>query len=636
MTGSSAKLWSRLRDGLTGWPTRIFPSVTIIFVVVAARGLGWLQSLEWKTLDYFLRVRPAEILDERIVIVGIDEADIQRIGAYPIPDGQLAELLSLVQAANPRVIGLDIYRDLPVEPGHNDLRAVLQKADNLIAIEKLLPPAVSGPEVLPEEQIGFGDVTVDGDGFVRRSLLGAAYPAEDFHFAFTLRLAEAYLAQERVSLENGIHDPVAMRFGSVELAPLGPNAGGYVQADMGGHQIMVNFRSGATPFRTLTWSQIQAGQFEPEWLRDRIVLIGVTAPSVKDFVNSAAISTLNPGLVFGVEFQAHAVSQIINAVLADRPLLRTWSEGWNYTWIVLWGTLGIGLGRIARKPWQQVLLVIIGSFILLAVGYGLLLWYGWWIPIVPTLAVFITNGVVFPLFYWYEQELRLRVQERQLVIDHTFNAIHNGPLQSLARILHDSHNSSQVPPALYGRLQGLNQELRDVYTLVRQESLTEDPRFYLSHQRIVDLTLPLHQLLYEVYDQTLRQDFPGFRQLKVKIIEFDPMEDRRLTLTNKRNLCRFLQEALQNVGKHAQGTTRLTITCKQTGHHNVIRVADNGPGSPSPDKALNYRGSGGHGTYQAQLLSKRLRGRFSRYPNTPRGMVCELVWPVSKIIKWPF
>ncbi|MGF1567052.1 MAG: CHASE2 domain-containing protein [Nodosilinea sp.] len=636
MTGSSAKLWLRLRSGLTNWPTRILPSVIIIAVVVAARGLGWLQSLEWKALDYFLRVRPAEITDEHIVIVGITEADIQRIGAYPIPDGHLADLLQMIQATNPRVIGLDIYRDLPVEPGHEDFNATLQRVNTMIAIEKLLPPSVGGPEVLPQERIGFADLVVDRDGFVRRSLLGATYPAEDFHFAFTLRLVEAYLAQENIPLENGIRDPVAMRFDTIELAPLAPNAGGYVGADMGGHQILVNFRSGATPFRILTWSQIQAGQFDPKWLHDRIVLIGVTAPSVKDFVNSAAISSPNPGLVFGIEFQAHAVSQIVNAVLEDRPLLRSWPEGWDYAWIVLWGGLGIGLGRMARKPWQQVLLVVSGSSMLLAVGYGLLLWQGWWIPIVPTLAVFVTNGVVFPLFYWYGEELRARIQERQLVIDNTFNAIHNGPLQNLAQILHDTYNSPQVPPALYGRLQGLNQELRDIYTLVRQEALTEDPRFYLSHQRVVDLNIPLHQLLYEVYDQTLRQDLPGFLQLKAKIIEFDPMAARKLTLEDKRDLCRFLQEALQNVGKHAVGATRLAITCKQVGRHNMIRVADNGQGSLRADKVLKSPGQGGHGTQHAYLLSKRLGGHFSRYLNTPRGMVCELTWPAHRTINWPF
>ena len=629
MTGTGFKVWQKLRKGLNGWPTRIVPGVAIIAAVIAVRGMGWLQGLEWKVLDGFLRVRPAETTDERILLVGLDETDLQQIGSYPMPDSQMAELLLTIEQYNPRVIGLDLIRDLPIQPGHEVFRQVMQEFEHLIAIELLLQPSVKGPDYLPEDRIGFVDVIADGDGFLRRSLLGAIDPAGEYHFAFSLRLAERYLDKEGFPLENGIRDPVAMRFGTTELSRLTPNAGGYVRADMGGHQVLVNFRSGASPFRRVSWRQLQAGEVEPDWLRDRIVLIGMTAPSTKDFVNSAAISSTNPGLVYGVEFQAHAISQIINAVLENRPLLRVWPEGWEYLWIALWGGLGIVFGRVVRKPLQQVTLVTGGSLVLLASGYGALLWFGWWIPVVPTLVVFVTNGVVFPLFYWYDQGLRSRIQERQLVIDSAFNAIHNGPLQSLARILHEAYAQPQVPTTLYDSLQDLNRELRDVYVLMRQETLTEGSQFYLNHQQAVDLTIPLHQMLCEVYTKTLQQDFPGFQSLKVKVIDFAPMDGRLLTLEDKRNLCRFFQEALQNVGKHAQEATRLTITCKQTGGQNLIRIADNGQGS-AITQAVRPSFAGGHGTQHAQLLSRRLRGRFRRYPNTPKGTICELVWPIRK------
>jgi CHASE2 domain-containing sensor protein len=630
MTGSGSEVWQRFRKGLNGWPTRIVPGVAIILAVIAVRGMGWLQALEWQALDTFLRVRPPEATDERIVIIGIDETDLQHIGTYPIPDSKLAELLLTIQQYNPRVIGLDLYRDLPIHPGHEVFKQVIQELEHLIAIELLLPPSVRGPAYLPEDRIGFVDVIADGDGFLRRSLLGATDPAGEYHFAFSLRLAERYLNQEGFPLENGIRDPVAMRFGTTELASLPPNAGGYVRADMGGHQVLVNFRSGTTSFRRVSWRQLQAGDVEPEWLRDRIVLIGMTAPSTKDFVNSAALSSANPGLVYGVEFQAHAISQIVNAVLENRPLLRVWPEGWEYLWIALWGGLGIVFGRIVRKPIQQVTLVTGGSLVLIAVGYGALLWFGWWIPVVPTLGVFVTNGVVFPLFYWYDQGLRSRIQERQLVIDSAFNAIHNGPLQSLARILHEAYAQPQGPNALYDSLQDLNRELRDVYVLMRQETLTEGSQFYLNHQQAVDLTIPLHQMLCEVYTRTLQQDFPGFHSLKVKVIDFAPMNDRLLTLEDKRNLCRFFQEALHNVGKHAHRATRLTITCKQTEGQNLIRIADNGQGHAITNSDQPLPPIGGHGTQHAQLLSRRLRGRFRRYGNSPKGMVCELVWPTKR------
>lgn len=59
--------------------------IIVIGLVVLVRGLGWLQLLELIAFDYYLRQLPAESVDSRITIVGIDEEDIQAIGNYPLP-----------------------------------------------------------------------------------------------------------------------------------------------------------------------------------------------------------------------------------------------------------------------------------------------------------------------------------------------------------------------------------------------------------------------------------------------------------------------------------------------------------------------------------------------------------------------
>ena len=317
----------------------------MIGLVVVARLTGSLQGLEWAALDSGLRLRPPEAMDDRIVIVGITEADIQRIGAYPIPDRNLAELLETVQRYRPRAIGLDIVRDLPVEPGHQALTAALANMPNVIAIEQALPDvsgaAIAPPPNLPADRVGFVDALLDRDGFVRRSLLGTSNPAEEYRFSLTLRLAASYLAAEGIPLDNGMQDPVAMRFGSTELTRVRPHTGGYVGADAGGNQILINFRSGPAPFRIISMGEVEAGTVKPEWFRDRIVLIGITALSQKDVVNSAAIAGSTPGLVYGVEIQAHAISQILSAVLADRPLLTSWGRRCGNI-SGLWPGVGLG------------------------------------------------------------------------------------------------------------------------------------------------------------------------------------------------------------------------------------------------------------------------------------------------------
>lgn len=145
--------WKTIRNGIAAWRHVALPGAIIIGLVTATRLTGILQWLEWKAFDQGLRLRPAEAVDERILIVGINEADIQRTGTYPIPDGTIAALLKKLQADQPAVIGLDIVRDLPVQPGHTALVEAF-KNQRVIAVEKVLPMTVKPPPMLPPDQIG--------------------------------------------------------------------------------------------------------------------------------------------------------------------------------------------------------------------------------------------------------------------------------------------------------------------------------------------------------------------------------------------------------------------------------------------------------------------------------------------------
>ena len=617
--------WKTIRDGVAIWRNAALPGVFIIGVVATARLIGMLQWLEWKALDQGLRLRPAEPVDERIVIVGIDEADIQRAGTYPIPDGILAGLLKKLQAVQPAVIGLDIVRDLPVQPGHAALVKAFQN-QRVIAVEKVLPMTVKPPPMLPPEQIGFADALVDNDGALRRSLLGTSDLQDNWHFSLSLRLAEAYLATQHVSLENGIRDPEAMRFGSVELTRFQPNFGGYVRTDAGGNQVMLNFRSGRKPFRIISLQDVQSGNVNPAWIRNHVVLIGITAPSVKDVVNVSAIDSDNPAQIYGVEAQAHAVSQIISAVLDQRPLLNAWAEGWEYAWIVVWGVLGICLGRVIRAPLWLMLGLAGAVILLISISYGLLL-LGWWIPMVPALLVLLLNGAGLTAFYRYDQDLRSRLQDRQRTIDYTFSTIHNGPLQTLAGVMRQMQSQELSSAKILVELQQLNHELRSVHDSVRQDALVHSHQFYLSYEHELNLQEPLHQVLHEVYSSVMERDLPCFKTLKVQLVTFEPLDECYLSVEQKRALCRFLEEALCNVGKHAVNATRLEVRCGCFQGRNLLQVMDNGSGLTS---ALPE----GMGTQQAKRLAQQLRGKFVRDGRSTGGTLCELRWMAKKAWFW--
>lgn len=644
--GWTKNIGESLGRELAVWRVGALPGLLVIALVVAVRLVGGLQFFERFALDYMLRLRFPEPTDERILVVGINEQDIRHLG-YPISDQTLATLLQSLERYQPSVIGLDIFRDMPMEPGHAGLVNVFRTNQNIIGIEKILDSqtslSINPPPALPADQIGFVDAVLDTDGYLRRSLLGATDANEQYKFSLTLRLAERYLATHGVTLTNGIRDPVAMRFGNVELTRFQANTGGYVGADAGGNQILINFRSGAEPFHQVSMQEVLTGQVPADWIRDRVVLVGYTALSVKDTVSSVTASRTNPGLVFGVEIQAHAVSQIVSAVLDGRALLQVWPEGWEYFWIIVWGGIGISLGRFIRSPFKLLLGLGVAVAILISICYGLLL-LSWWVPLVPALLVLMLNGtgLTAALFYQHTQDLKARLHDRQLAIDETFDAIHNGPLQTLAQLLRNTQDQALSTEQLHTDLARLNRELRAVYDTVQIETLADGKTFYLNSDLKLNLDHPMHEVLYEVYTHTLSRDLPCFKTLKLKVTTFDEMDERFLRIEQKRGLCRFLEEALCNVGKHAAGVTRLDVICKQEKNQNVICVIDNGIPDVMPDESQRF--VAGRGTQQARELARQLGGTFQRNPveklaspsASVQGTVCQLTWSVSKPWFWRF
>jgi len=614
-------IWRKLSKEMTIWRAGALPGIVILGLVITARLTGSLQFLEWLAFDTLLRLRPVEPVDERIVIVGIDEADIQSVGAYPIPDQEIAKLLRKLHSYNPRAIGLDIIRDLPVEPGHAELVAAFKDIKNLIAIEKVLFPPINPPPTLPSEQLGFSDAIVDADGNIRRSLLGTPNEQQEYKFSLPLKLAETYLAAEDITLKNGIHNPAAMRFDSTELPRMSPNDGGYVLPDAGGVQVLLNFRNSRERFRTLSLNEIETGNFNPSWIRDRIVIIGITSPGVNDIVRTSAIANLNPpGQIYGVEFQAHATSQIISAVKDGRVLIRVWSDGWEYLWIIGWGFLAINFGQLSKSPGKNFLLVGIASFGLFAVAYVFLI-NGWWIPVAPVWIVLIINGVGLSVFYQYDRALKSQIEVRQHTIEQTFNVIHNGPLQTLAYVMRGVRDHDLSQDQLLAKLENINQEIREVGEYLKLETLSQEKFLRLGSGLKLDLEPPLHELFYAVYRDAVERDFPGFKTLKVKAINFDPIEPHQLSIEQKRELCQFLEEALCNVGKHAKAATRLSVTGTQNDGCYTLSIKDNGLGICSSVE--------GRGTKQCRNVAKQLKGEFKRESISPRGTLCELSWSLA-------
>lgn len=391
------------------------PGLLILGLIMGGRMVGAFQFSEWRLFDLFMKVPIPEATDDRIVLVTIDEPTIKTVGTYPLPDQYLATLLDTLDRYQPRVIGLDVFRDFPVEPGYQELTQVFQRIDNLIAIEKVLPISISPPPIIPPDRIGINDALIDLDGR-QRSLIAGTQTPQGFKFSFALRIVELYLAKEGITLANGLEDPTTMRFGTLELPRFYPNFGSYVGGNSGSGsiQVLINFRRGNQPFRLLSSEAILTGQFDPDWISDRIVLIGVTTPSVADYATVAANSVVDQDAnwIYGVEIQAHAISQMISAVLDDRPLIKSWSDWMEYAWIMSWGLMGVSVAAYSRSPWQTITRLLMYVIGLVGFSYGLFV-FGWWIPVVPVVLVFVVNTLALAVFYEYDRKIVAIMEAKQ-------------------------------------------------------------------------------------------------------------------------------------------------------------------------------------------------------------------------------
>jgi len=272
---------SKLMGLIKRWRGVLVIAPSVAFAVIVGSSLGLFQLLEQANRDTFIRFRPRESMEDAIVIVTIDEPDIQALGNWPIPDQALAEAIRQLRVHEPRVIGLDLYRNLSVEPGTETLLEVFRTTPNLIGVEKVIGVPVPPPPILQEaEQFGIADFVLDGDGKVRRALVSIQKDDELPKLGLAVRVALDYLAAEGIVPEMVDPERQQIRLGQILLNPLRSGEAGY--GERGGYQILLNWRGTRTKFHTLSIQDVLTKADAVKIVRDRIVFIGSVAPSTRD------------------------------------------------------------------------------------------------------------------------------------------------------------------------------------------------------------------------------------------------------------------------------------------------------------------------------------------------------------------
>ncbi|HUN52511.1 MAG TPA: CHASE2 domain-containing protein, partial [Candidatus Sulfotelmatobacter sp.] len=139
--------------------------------------------------------------DERVRIVAIDEATLSHLPyRSPIDRGMLAELLTRLDAAHPKAIGLDILFDQPTEPAKDAaLEHVIRTMKTPLVIAYTEEPDNVTPKQLaylrayvPKADRATPDLPKDAYGIVRTIHPGIRMADGTYIMSFERRLAEAY------------------------------------------------------------------------------------------------------------------------------------------------------------------------------------------------------------------------------------------------------------------------------------------------------------------------------------------------------------------------------------------------------------------------------------------------------------
>ncbi|MGH6639755.1 MAG: CHASE2 domain-containing protein, partial [Polaromonas sp.] len=423
------------------WPRIAVTLVPLVFALLHASGIlriGVLQRLDDIIYDARLRATMPNTLDERIVIVDIDEKSLAEVGRWPWGRNKLAELVEeLQERQQAALLGFDVVfaeadessglkrlkqlaqAELKDQPGFSEKLNQLQASldyDALFAkaIENrpvvmgyyftsdrdgrangALPAPVMERDALGGRPVrftswngyganierlaraapmgGFFNSITEGDGVVRSIPLLAEFRGQYYE---SLALAMFRMLAGLPKVEPGFprEEFLARNYHGLEsiLLKQGSKTHAIPVDDRVATLVPFRGKGGADggSFRYVSAADVLAKRLAPGAFKDKIVLIGTTAPGLLD-LRVTPVGETYPG----VETHANVISGLLDGKVFVRP---DYAIGFELVVLLLSGlTLALALPLLsaARAVAASVLVMgaIAGLNFWLYSGYGLVL-----------------------------------------------------------------------------------------------------------------------------------------------------------------------------------------------------------------------------------------------------------------------
>lgn len=253
-----------------------------------------------------------------IVIVGIDESSLSRLGRWPWSRQIHADLIQRLKPENTLAIGLDIVFSEPdqLNPAADiALAEAIQQAGNIVLPVLLETTRVNGQliETLPlsdlaENAADLGRVhaVLDEDGIARSVYLfeGVGAPVWQHFSQAVLNVALKQPSKNQFQTQVSQQDSDVESIFSLQRQ----------------QQKRVRFSGPPGHFPTVSYAQVLNGEFAENTFKDKIVLIGATASGLNDLLPTPVSGLGQP--MAGVEFHANVLDSMrSNRLIATTPML---------------------------------------------------------------------------------------------------------------------------------------------------------------------------------------------------------------------------------------------------------------------------------------------------------------------------
>lgn len=370
----------------------LFFGVLLGLTWILDRG-GFTQEVDQLLHDTWVRAYQRTPPDD-VVIVGIDPASLEQLGRWPWSRDLQATVFAKLARSGVRAVALDLLYVEPDSFPGND--AALADAIRRLPVA-ILPVLTEGrsarsefAEKLPipaitqhAENIGHIFTPLDSDGIVRRVHLKSGFRSAHWS-VMGLALAES-LGVAPDELPGARLDEHLLGSQWIE-----------------DYQVLIPFYGSGGTFTQVSVTDLLTDRMEPGFLKDKIVLVGMTSTGLGDVLPTAVSAEDRP--MPGVEIHANVFSAI-----RDGSLITAIDSNWNYLIsAILLVTILLLYSQLA--PLWALVSAIVLSLFPLVVSFVLYRNFGfWYAPLAATIPVMVS----YFLWSWHRLDYAAEFLRRE-------------------------------------------------------------------------------------------------------------------------------------------------------------------------------------------------------------------------------